>query len=191
MDRLAARSGALAGVTCLAAGVLLGTRPLHRPHAPDRCDVAASLQISARVAGAYSALVREVTTVRLEAVILARGRPGWPTARARSYVPDGPPPLPDGRPRPVAGAGFGGLMFAYERDSGVAWVGRRSIHLSPGNLLLLDGVDSAAAVLASVSLPATVQLTRPGCTSAGGAELGDSVDALVVRVPALATFLAP
>lgn len=191
MDRFFRRRGALVGVACLAAGALLGTRPLHSPRAPDRCNVGGTLQITDRVAGAYSALVWEVTTARLEAVIIARGHPGWPAARARSFVPDGPPPLRDGRPRSVAGGGVGGLVFAYERDSGVAWVGRRPARVAPGNLLLIDGVDSAAAVLASVPLPAAVRLTRPGCTSAGAAELRDSVDALVARMPALTTFLTP
>ena len=85
------------------------------------CNLTGSDVISDRVAGTFSITDAADGSARLEAVILARGRPGWAGDSPPSGIYESPPPPPGGRVRLLAGGGVGRLMLVYERFTGVAW----------------------------------------------------------------------
>ena len=155
------------------------------------CSLSGGLTLSDRIGGAFAVNDVPDGTVRLEALILARGRPGWASESPPSRTYEGPPPLPGGRPRLLAGAGAGALMLAYERNTGVAWVGSRPVRLGTDNVLLVDRADSVPIIVRTLHVTPPFAPGPGACAIERADAVSDSIKAAIAREPTLRSFLIP
>lgn len=175
----------------LAAVALFGTPSPAGAQGPGGCNLSGALTLSERVGGAFSVTDAPDGSGRLEAVILARGRPGWVSESPPSGTYEGPPPLPGGRRRLLAGVGAGTLMLVYERDTGVAWVGSLPVWLGTDNVVLVDRADSVPIVVRTMHMTVPIAPGHPACAIEGAEAVEDSIKAALGREPSLRTFLVP
>jgi hypothetical protein len=177
-----------AAVSLVASALICMIPPLGA-QSPAGCNHSGGLTLSDRVSGTFSVTNAADGSPRLEAVILARGRPGWASEPPPSGTFEGPPPLSGGRQRRLAGTGSGALMLVYERDTGVAWVGNRPVRLGTDNVVLVDRADSVPVIIGTMHITLPFTPGRPAC-AIDGVE-GDSIQAGLARDPSLRAFLMP
>jgi len=155
------------------------------------CNRSGTFMINDRVSGAYSLTDASDGSARLEAVIVARGRPGWAGDSPPPGDYEGPPPLPGGRVRLLAGGGAGRLMLVYERFAGIAWVGSRSVRMGTDNVLLVDRADSIPVIIGTLHITPPFAPAVSACAVQDPDALTNAITAALDSEPTLRTFLAP
>ena len=155
------------------------------------CNLTGSDGISDRVAGTFSITDAADGSARLEAVILARGRPGWAGDSPPSGIYESPPPPPGGRVRLLAGGGVGRLMLVYERFTGVAWVGSRPVRLGADNVVLVDRADSLPVIVGTRRITPPFEPGGPACAIEDAEAVENRIKAALAREPSVRTFMTP
>jgi hypothetical protein len=155
------------------------------------CNRSGTFMIDDRASGAYSLTDASDGSARLEAVILARGRPGCVGESPPPGAYEGPPPQPGGRERLLSGGSAGRLMLVYERFAGIAWVGSRSVRMGTDNVLLVDRADSIPVIVGTMHITPSFAPAVSACAGRDPDAHTNAITAALASEPTVRTFLAP
>ena len=157
------------------------------------------MSLSERAEMVYTVAFREDSggseTANVEAVIVARGAPGW-KASARNRTATPPATAPDSGSLATS-VNVAGLRLGYDRRSHAAWIHDQRVALDSFNVILVDRVDSAGGppmVAQRLRIPPAIPLAPGACsarTSPTSMAWADSIRARLMRSPEVRTFAAP
>ena len=82
-------------------------------------------------------------------------------------------------------------MLAYERHTGVPWVGGRAVRLGSDNVVVVDRADSVPTVVRTMHITVPLAPGRPVCAVEAAEAVADSIKATLGREPSLPPFLLP
>ena len=165
------------------------------------CDGSAGggISLSERAEMVYTVAFREDSGGRevanIEAVIVARGAPGWKSsARNRTATPAAN--APDSG-RLATSVDVAGLRIGYDRSSHAAWIHDQRVALDSFNVVLVDRMDSAGGppqAARRLRIEPTIPLAPGACaarTNPAAMPWADSIRARLMRSPEVRTFAAP